>query len=108
MVADAEQRKLHFDMTNVGLRAQATAVGFVQLCVELRDAEVLSEPALERIKDAIADELSVAPPRRIALRDHRSEIKARLDRLFRGEQKIGSADELSFGEPDACCPPDPA
>jgi hypothetical protein len=101
-----KQKKMHYDIMNVGLRAQATAVGFVQLCVELRHAEVLSEPALERIKDAIADELSVAPPRRIALRDHRSEIKARLDRLFRGEQKIGSADELSFGDTEECCPPD--
>lgn len=35
MVKDAQQRKLHFDLTNVGLRAQATATGLVRLCREL-------------------------------------------------------------------------
>jgi hypothetical protein len=93
-----EQKKRHYDVMNVGLRAQATAVGFVQLCIELRNADVIGDAALERIKDAIADELSIAPPRRIASRDHRTEIKMRLDRLFKGEQKVGSADELAFLE----------
>lgn len=36
-----KQRRLHFDLVNVGLRAQATAAGFVRLCIELRDANVL-------------------------------------------------------------------
>jgi hypothetical protein len=97
-----KQKKLHFDVTNVGLRAQATAVGFVQLCVELKDAKVLDDAALERIKDAIADEVSVAAPRRISVQDHRNDIKARLDRLFMGEQKVGPVEDLPFGEdPDA-------
>lgn len=108
-----KQKKMHYDIMNVGLRAQATAVGFVQLCIELREADVLSDGALERVKDAIADELSVAPPRRIAMRDHRNEIKARLDRLFRGEQKVGPADALAFDDdcegiegPAKACVPD--
>lgn len=58
-----KQKKLHFDVTNVGLRAQATAVGLVQLCLELRRTNILDEAAIERIKDTIADEVSVTAPR---------------------------------------------
>lgn len=32
-----KQKRLHHDVTNVGLRVQATAVGLIQLCIELRD-----------------------------------------------------------------------
>lgn len=93
------QKRLHFDVVNVGLRAQATAVGLVQLCIELRDANVLAEPAIARIKDAIADEVSVAGPRRRGQQEYRQEIRDRLDQLFAGEQKVGSAEALSFGTP---------
>ncbi len=96
-----KQKRLHFDVMNVGLRAQATAIGLVQLCIELRNANVLDEPALERIKDAIANEVSVAAPRRTSLQAYRDEIKVRLDQLFGGEQQVGSAEALSFGaQPD--------
>lgn len=91
-----KQKRLHHDVTNVGLRAQATAVGLIQLCIELRAANVLSEDALKRIKLTIGDELAIGPYRRIASRDHRSEIDSRLDRLFTGQEKVGSADELAF------------
>ena len=91
-----KQKRLHYDVTNVGLRAQATAVGLIQLCIELREANVLSEDAITRIKSTIGDELAVGPYRRIASREQRSEIDARLNRLFTGEQKLGSADSLSF------------
>ncbi|WP_022686389.1 hypothetical protein [Sphingomonas phyllosphaerae] len=92
-----KQKRLHFDVVNVGLRAQATAVGLVRLCVELRDAGVLHETALTRIKDAIADEVSVAGPRRNA-QEYRLEVRERLDQLFAGEKKVGSAEALSFGD----------
>ena len=92
-----KHKKLHFDITNVGLRAQATAVGLVQLCVELRRANVLEDAAVERIKDAIADEVSVAAPRPLASPEYRHEVRTRLDRLFAGEQEVGSAEALSFG-----------
>jgi hypothetical protein len=92
-----KQKRLHFDVTNVGLRAQATAVGLVQLCLELRRANVLDEPAIERIKDAIADEVSVTAPRPLVSQRYRGEIRARLDRLFAGEQEVGSAEALAFG-----------
>jgi hypothetical protein len=72
-------------------------VGLVQLCHELQRTNVLDEPAIGRIKDAIADELAVTTPRPIASHEHRQDIKARLDRLFAGEQEVGSADALAFG-----------
>lgn len=89
-----KQRKLHFDLMNVGLRAQATAVGLVQLCIELRNANLLNEAALERIKNAIADDVSISPPRGVPARVYRSDIKSRLDRLFRGEEEVGSASTI--------------
>jgi len=96
-----KQKRLHFDLTNVGLRAQATAVGLVQLCHELKRANVLDEPAIERIKDAIADEVSVTAPRALASKGYRGEIRTRLDRLFDGEQQVGPADAMALGhQPD--------
>jgi len=92
-----KNKKLHFDITNVGLRAQATAVGLVQLCVELRRANILDEAAVDRIKNAIADEVAVAAPRTLTSPQYRSDVKSRLDRLFAGEQEVGSAEALSFG-----------
>lgn len=91
-----KQRRLHYDVTNLGLRAQATAVGLIQLCIELRQANVLTDDALTRIKSAIGDELAIGPYRRIASREQRSEINTRLDRLFDGAQKLGPADDLAF------------
>lgn len=90
------QKRLHHDVTNVGMRAQATAVGLIQLCIELRKADAITEDALSRIKQAIGDELAIGPYRRMASRDHRTEINARLNRLFAGEEKLGTADDLSF------------
>ena len=49
-VAMEQQKKLHFELTNVGMRAQATAAGMVQLCRELHRAGILDNDALERIK----------------------------------------------------------
>lgn len=90
-----QQKKLHWELTNVELRAQATAIGLVQLCIELRRANVLDDPALDRIKDAIADQVSVAAPRTVS-KTYRGDIRARLDRLFAGDQQVGSADALAF------------
>ncbi|MGE4429384.1 MAG: hypothetical protein AB7E05_01420 [Sphingobium sp.] len=95
-IAQGDHKKLHYDLTNVGLRAQATAVGLLQLCVELRRAGVLEDAAVERIKSAIAEEIVVCAPRTVASRDYRQDIRDRLDHLFAGDQKLGPADELSF------------
>jgi hypothetical protein len=45
--------------------------------------------------------VSVAGPRRSA-QEYRQEVRERLDQLFAGEKKVGSAEALSFGgNPDA-------
>ncbi|GGB40288.1 hypothetical protein GCM10011380_32190 [Sphingomonas metalli] len=93
-----KQKRLHFELINVGLRAQATAVGLVQLCIELREAGVIEDAALCRIKDAIADEVSMTGPRRRNQQDLRTEVRHRLDQLFAGEKKVGPAEALAFGD----------
>lgn len=90
-----KQKRLHFDLGNVGLRAQATAVGLIQLCLELRRASVLDDDALSRIKGAIADEVSVSTPRSMTTVEYRGLIADRLDRLFAGEADVGSAEALA-------------
>lgn len=99
-IAADKQRKLHFDLTNVGLRAQATAAGLLQLCTELRRVNVLDEAAIERIKTVIAHEIEISAPRAIVSQTYRQEIRNRLDQLFSGEQNVGTADALSFGAPE--------
>tara|TARA_B100000378_G_scaffold205182_1_gene168486 strand:+ start:433 stop:762 length:330 start_codon:yes stop_codon:yes gene_type:complete len=100
-----KQKKLHFDLTNVGLRAQATAAGLLQLCLELRSAGVLDEAAVDRIKDAIACDIEVSAPRSIACPEYRRDVRDRLDNLFSGQAKVGDANQLAFGAtPETACP----
>lgn len=94
-----KHKRLHYDLQNVGLRAQATAVGLVQLCIELRRANVIDEPALDRIKGAITNEIAVTMPRTVVREAQRREIRARLDRLFSGQEGMGSADVLAMQAP---------
>jgi hypothetical protein len=82
----AEVRKLHDQVGFVGLRAQATAVGFIQLCSELCRAGVLDEAALGRIKDTIARELAMSSRNPYAVELERS--RKRLDDLFAGRVEI--------------------
>jgi hypothetical protein len=81
-----EVRKLHDEVGFVGLRAQATAVGFIQLCSELHGAGVLDLAALDRIKDAIARELAMSSRGVYAVELERS--RKRLDDLFAGRVEI--------------------
>ena len=98
MLADmAKQKKLHDDLANVGLRAQATAVGLVQLCIELRRANLIDQPAVDRIKSAVAAEIVTTAPRAVSCEAYRRDVRDRLDRLFAGEQDVGSADAMTFG-----------
>lgn len=96
MVSDADQRKLHFDLTNVGLRAQSTAAGLVQLCRELQGAGVIDEDAMGRIKRAIADSIVVTAPRSVKKEVFRGEICNRLDAIFSGESKLKPLDDMPF------------
>ena len=97
MIGHDKQKKLHYELANVGLRAQATAVGLLQLCIELRRADVIDQEAVERIKGVIAEEIIVTAPRAVACEAYRNDVRSRLDRLFAGEQPVGSADALAFG-----------
>lgn len=101
-LAMEQQKKLHFELTNVGMRAQATAAGLVQLCRELQRAGVLDGDAVDRIKSAIADDIDIGAPRSVSCAEYRRDIKLRLDRLFTGEEKVGSADALAFPPEGPC------
>lgn len=96
-IDEDKQKKLHYDLSNVGLRAQATAVGLLQLCIELRRENVISPEAIDRIKGAISEEIIVTAPRSICSEAYRRDVRSRLDRLFAGGQVVGPADALSFG-----------
>jgi hypothetical protein len=85
-----DPKKRHYDLMAVGLRAQATATGFLQLCKELHGAGVLDDDAVGRIKSAVADELTLSAPRSTKPAEYRREVGERLDRLFSGEQDIWS------------------
>ena len=93
--AASRDKKLHYDLTNVGLRAQATAAGLVQHCVELRRAGIIDNDALDRIKISIADEIVVCTSRPVDRSGYRREVRDRLDRLFAGLERLGSGDELN-------------
>lgn len=91
----SKSKRLSIDLSNVGLRAQATAGGLVQLCIELRRAGVLPEAAVERIKAAIANEILATPPRHVATEPHGAEVRGRLDRIFAGQEDVGPADGIA-------------
>ncbi|BAV64110.1 hypothetical protein [Sphingobium cloacae] len=99
MISDKD-KKLHFDLTNVGLRAQATAAGLLQLCMELRRVDILDEEAVERIKDAIAREIEISAPRVVISQGYRQDLRGRLDQLFAGERDLGPAEGLAFKAPE--------
>ncbi|HEV2568402.1 hypothetical protein [Sphingomonas sp.] len=90
----AEDKRLHDLIDLVGMRAQATTVGLIQLSVELRRAGVLQDTAVERIKDAIANEICLTRPKSIPQEHFRANLQCRLDRLFAGEEPVGEARPL--------------
>lgn len=86
-----KDKRLHDTIGFIGLRAQATVVGLIQLCRELRRAGVLEEAALDRIKQAITRELALSRPRSASREEYEANLACRLDRLFDGEEDIGGA-----------------
>jgi len=89
-----DTKRLNFDLTNVGLRAQATAAGFVQLCKELRAAGVIDEAAVSRIKDVVADNITLNCPRKANRGSYRQEVSLRLEAIFDGTRNVGDINEL--------------
>lgn len=98
----SEEQRLHDAVGFVGLRAQATAVGLLQLSLELRRVGVIDEDAIDRIKEAIAKDISLSCPRSQPKRDFLTNIRSRLDRLFAGTAPVGDASLM--GAPDAAPP----
>lgn len=93
-----DEQRLHDAVGFVGLRAQATAVGLLQLSLELRRAGVIDEDAVTRIKDAIAKDISLSCPRSQPKREFLSSIRSRLDRLFAGGTPVGDASMMATPE----------
>lgn len=89
-----DHRKLRESVDLLGFRAQATAVGMVQLSIELVRAGVLDEAALGRIKDSICGDLMLSRPAGIERDEYRRSLRNRLDRLFTGEETIGKEPKM--------------
>ena len=98
----SEEQRLHDAVGFVGLRAQATAVGLLQLSLELRRVGVIDEAAIDRIKEAIAKDISLSCPRSQPKRDFITNIRSRLDRLFAGTVPVGDASLM--GAPEGAPP----
>ena len=89
MVMDTREGKQLHDLVGfVGLRAQATAVGLVQLSRELVRAGVLDQDAISRVKDAIAKDLALSRPPSLSMQEFDRSNRDRLDRLFAGEETL--------------------
>ncbi len=86
---DREEKRIHDSVSLVGLRAHATAVGFLTLARELVRAGVLDEAAVERIKDAIVKELSLTRGRSTSAEEFERTTRHRLDGLFAGQESVG-------------------
>lgn len=95
-----EALKLHENLEYIGLRAQATSVGLLQLCAELVSAGVLGDEAIERIKDAIREDIMVSRKRMYDRTEFEAMLRERLDRVFRrpcgGGGHIGTADDMAL------------
>lgn len=84
-----DARKLHEAVGMVGLRAQATAVGLVQLSIELCRAGVISPEALGRVKEAILADIMLSRPVSVSRDEYERSIRRRIDGLFAGVEPMG-------------------
>lgn len=86
---EREEKRLHDNVSLVGLRAHATAVGFVTLTRELARAGVIDDDAVERIKESIVKELSLTRGRSASAEEFERTTRHRLDGLFAGDEPVG-------------------
>ncbi|QAY76189.1 hypothetical protein [Sphingosinicella sp. BN140058] len=101
-----EARRLHQELEFIGLRAQATSVGFLQLCAELVKAGVIGNDGLQRIKDAIHREITCTNSRRHGRDEFETTLRQRLDAIFpRADdavraEPVGSIEDMeaAFGQ----------
>lgn len=74
--------RLHECLDYIGLRAQATSVGLLQLCAELVAVGVLDDDAVDRIKSAIQHDIAVSRPRKHGQAEFETVLRKRLDAVF--------------------------
>jgi hypothetical protein len=96
----AEDKRVHDSIELVGMRAQATTVGLIQLTIEMHRANLLDEPAVDRIKEAIAKEISLNRPKSVSAENFDEHLRERLDRLFSGEDPVGQVTPETIGPQD--------
>lgn len=85
-----EQRRIHESLDLLGLRAQAAAVGMIQISIELSRAGVFDDAAIGRIKDAICGELGLSRPGSVPREEYERTMRRRLDALFSGAETLGN------------------
>jgi hypothetical protein len=85
-----QARELHRTLEFIGLRAQATTVGLLQLCAELVRAGVLHDDAIERIKQSVFREIAVNQPRGYNRAEFELTLRQRLDSIFPRGMEAGS------------------
>ena len=84
-----DNHQLHLAVDAIGMRAQATAVGLVQLSIELRRAGLLDQETFDRVKRAIADEISQSRRRSANKAEFEADVRDCLDRIFAGSEMVG-------------------
>ena len=95
MANQQDHSRVHLALEFLGIRAQATAMGLVQLCIELRRAGLIDEAAVDRVKDSIAEEIAAHAPRTVVKQQYLTDIRGRLDRIFAGDEPIGAGPAVS-------------
>jgi len=94
----SETRKLRETIDLLGLRAQATVAGMVQLSIELLRAGILDEAAIGRIKDSICGDLMLSCPKAADRAEYEKSLRRRLDALFTGRETVGHKPPAFGGE----------
>jgi hypothetical protein len=82
----ADIKRRHDTLGFIGLKAQATAVGLLQMSIELHRVNVLDDAAIERIKNAIACDINLSRPSSQSKETFEASIRQRLDILFAGTE----------------------
>lgn len=78
----AKAATLHENLDYIGLRAQATSAGLLQLCSELVAVGVLDDAAIGRIKDAVRCDILVSRRRMHDRAEFETVLQRRLDSIF--------------------------
>jgi len=81
-MAYVHDKELHRLVESIGMLDHAAAVRLLQLCAESRNAQVLPDASLCRIKDAIIGEIAVKSARSLRMPVYAAELRERLDPLI--------------------------